>query len=182
MVLGEPLTLFPPGVEMLLRGKNILIATGSAPVRPDLFPFGEGEIYDSDTILKLDHIPRTLAVVGAGVIGAEYGCTFRALGAEVHIVDGREGLPGFLDAEVSQALVRACERSGIIFHWKERVQKCIPQPTGDIRLELSSGLTLTAAAVLGIHAAKGTVTLVFGAKDIAHNQAAALKAYVEGKE
>jgi len=43
-------------------------------------------------------------------------------------------------------------------------------------------LTLTAAAVLGIHAAKGTVTLVFGAKDIAHNQAAALKAYVEGKE
>jgi NADPH-dependent 2,4-dienoyl-CoA reductase/sulfur reductase-like enzyme len=79
-----------PGGEIQLRGEKILIATGSSPVHPDIFPFGHGEIYDSDTILKLDRIPKTLAVVGAGVIGAEYACTFRALGAEVHIVDGRD--------------------------------------------------------------------------------------------
>ena len=137
-----------PGAEMLLRGEKILIATGSSPVRPDLFPFGQGEIYDSDTILKLDRIPRVLAVVGAGVIGAEYACTFRALGAEVHIVDGRDVLLPFLDEEVSSALVAAFERSGIIFHWKEMVQKCIPQPSGSIRLELASGALLSANAVL----------------------------------
>ena len=137
-----------PGGEILLRGEKILIATGSSPVRPDLFPFGQGEIYDSDTILKLDRIPKTLAVVGAGVIGAEYACTFRALGAEVHILDGRDVLLPFLDAEVSQALVAALERSGIVFHWKEKVQKCIPQESGGVRLELSSGAALTVDAVL----------------------------------
>jgi len=137
-----------PDAEMLLRGEKIIIATGSSPVRPDLFPFGQGEIYDSDTILKLDRIPRSLAVVGAGVIGAEYGCTFRALGAEVHIIDGRDVLLPFLDAEVSGALVGAFERSGIVFHWKEMVEKCLPQASGEIRLELSSGAVLTVDAVL----------------------------------
>jgi NAD(P) transhydrogenase len=136
-----------PG-EILLRGEKILIATGSSPVRSDLFPFGTGEIYDSDTILKLDRIPKKLAVIGAGVIGAEYACTFRALGADVEIIDGRDVLLPFLDAEVSRELVSALERSGIVFHWNERVQKCLPQPSGGVRLELSSGAALTAEAVL----------------------------------
>jgi NAD(P) transhydrogenase len=141
----DPSTL---GGEIQLRGEKILIATGSSPVHPDVFPFGHGEIYDSDTILKLGRIPKTLAVVGAGVIGAEYGCTFRALGAKVHIVDGRDIFLPFLDAEVSQALVSALQRSGIVFHWKENVQKCIPLESGGVRLELSSGVALTGDAVL----------------------------------
>jgi NAD(P) transhydrogenase len=137
-----------PRKEIRLRGEKILIATGSSPVHPDLFPFGHGEIHDSDTILKLERIPKTLAVVGAGVIGAEYGCTFSALGAEVHILDGRDVLLPFLDAEVSEALVGAFQRSGIVFHWKENVQKCIPLESGGVRLELSSGAALTSDAVL----------------------------------
>jgi NAD(P) transhydrogenase len=137
-----------PGGETRLRGEKILIGTGSSPVHPDVFPFGDGEIYDSDTILKLNRIPKILAVVGAGVIGAEYGCTFRALGAEVHILDGRDVLLPFLDAEVSQALAGALQRSGIVFHWKEKVHKCIPTESGSVRLELSSGAALTADAVL----------------------------------
>ena len=136
------------GGKIQLHGEKILIATGSSPVRSGLFPFGHGEIYDSDTILKLDRIPKTLAVVGAGVIGAEYGCTFNALGAEVHILDGRDLLLPFLDAEVSRALVGAFQRSGIVFHWKENVQKCIPLKSGGIRLELASGAALTGDAVL----------------------------------
>jgi NAD(P) transhydrogenase len=136
------------GGDIQLHGDKILIATGSSPVHPELFPFGHGEIYDSDTILRLDCIPKTLAVVGAGVIGAEYGCTFRALGAEVHIIDGRNLLLPFLDAEVSQALVGAFHRNGIVFHWKEDVQKCSPENSGGVRLELSSGAVLTADAVL----------------------------------
>ena len=134
--------------EILLRGGKILIATGSSPVRPPIFPFGQGEVYDSDTILKLDRIPKKLAVVGAGVIGAEYGCTFRALGAEVHILDGRNVLLPFLDAEFSRELAAAFERSGIVFHWNEKVLKCIPQPSDGVKLELSSGAVLDADAVL----------------------------------
>jgi NAD(P) transhydrogenase len=136
------------GGVIRLRGEKIVIGTGSSPVHRDLFPFGHGAIYDSDTILKLDRIPKTLAVVGAGVIRAEYGCTFSALGAKVRILDGRDVLLPFLDAEVSQALMGALQRSGIVSHWKENVQKCIPLESGGVRLELSSGVALTADAVL----------------------------------
>src|SRR5258708_13146150 len=87
-------------------------------------------------------------VGGEGVSGAEFGCTFNALGGEVHILDGRDVLLPFLDAEVSQALVGALQRSGIVFHWKENVQKCIPLESGGVRLELSSGAAQTADAVL----------------------------------
>ena len=61
-----------------------------------------------------------MAVIGAGTIGSEYACTFAALGTLVHLIDGREVLMSFLDGEVSRALVKEMERSGIVFHWKER--------------------------------------------------------------
>jgi NAD(P) transhydrogenase len=137
-----------PAQEIRLRGEKILIATGSSPVRPPLFPFGQGEIYDSDTILKLDRIPKKMAIIGAGVIGAEYGCTFQALGAEVHIIDGRDVLLPFLDHEVSKALAASLERSGIVFHWKETVKKCTPLPGDGVRLEFSSGAAIDFDAVL----------------------------------
>lgn len=133
---------------VLLRGENILIATGSSPVRPELFPFGMGEIYDSDTILKLDRIPKTMAAIGAGVIGSEYGCTFAALGAKVHIIDGRDKLLPFLDVEVSLALAAAMERAGITFHWNETVGQCVVLPSGEVTLNFASGASLTVDAVL----------------------------------
>jgi NAD(P) transhydrogenase len=140
----------PPasGEDILLRGENILIATGSSPVRPDLFPFDKGEVYDSDTILDLDRIPKMMAVIGAGVIGSEYACTFSALGGKVHIIDGRDKLLPFLDPDVSQALVAAMERTGITFHWNEMVRQCALLPNDGATLSLSSGTSLTVDAVL----------------------------------
>ena len=146
--LGSVTPLGFNGGELLLRAEKIIIATGSAPVRPALFPFGHGEIYDSDTILTLDRIPKTLAVVGAGVIGAEYACTFRALGSEVCIIDGRDVLLPFLDTEVSHALVAALESSGIVFRWKEKVEACSVQDSGCVHLTLSSGAILDTDALL----------------------------------
>ena len=101
-----------------MRGEHILIAIGSVPVRPEAFPFDRPEIYDSDTILDLDRLPGRMAVIGAGVIGCEYACTFAALGTEVHVVDGRDALLPFLDAEISRVLGTVMERHGIVFHWK----------------------------------------------------------------
>jgi NAD(P) transhydrogenase len=133
---------------LLLRGEKILIATGSSPVRPPVFPFGQGEVYDSDSILSLDKIPKTMAVIGAGVIGSEYGCTFAALGAKVHIIDGRDKLLPFLDAEVSHALETAMQATGVTFHWKETVQKCEIGEGGAVTLTFASGTTMTVDAVL----------------------------------
>ena len=138
--------LVPDG-ETLLNGERILIATGSSPIRPPLFPFGDPGVYDSDTILELDRLPKTLAVVGSGVIGCEYGCTFAALGTRVYIIDGRDTLLPFLDREVSRALVAGMERQGVSFHWNERVLACAATESG-VTLTLSSGESLAADAVL----------------------------------
>jgi NAD(P) transhydrogenase len=143
-LLGEKIDTSQPAV---IRGDKILIATGSSPVRPPLFPFDKEEIYDSDSILMLHKIPKSMAVIGAGVIGSEYASTFAALGAQVHIIDGRDKLLPFLDAEVSHALQAAMERGGVTFHWKEMVQKC-ECANGSATLTFASGKVLTVDAVL----------------------------------
>jgi NAD(P) transhydrogenase len=89
-----------------------------------------------------------MVVIGAGVIGSEYACTFAALGTEVHVVDGRDALLPFLDADVSRALATAMERNGIIFHWKEQVRTCSSGTSGGVAVSLLSGETLTVDAVL----------------------------------
>ncbi len=131
-----------------LQGDCILIATGSAPAHPPGFPFGCREIYDSDTILELDRLPETMAVVGAGVIGSEYASTFAALGASVHLIDGRNALLPFLDAELSRALTAAMEKNGIRFHWGVRPRSYRQEESGKVTLTLESGEQLSVDAVL----------------------------------
>jgi NAD(P) transhydrogenase len=138
----------PAGTRTLKAG-TILVATGSSPFRPPEFAFDDDRICDSDEILHLARMPRTMVVVGAGVIGSEYACTFAALGVAVHLVDGRGRLLPVLDAEVSAALAHAMGGLGIVFHWNERVTECdAPASGGDVALRLSSGATLEADTVL----------------------------------
>jgi len=136
------------GGDISLSTERILIATGSSPVRPAVFPFGARGIYDSDTILELDRLPETLAVAGAGVIGAEYASSFAALGARVHVMASGYVLLPFLDSEVSHALAGAMARGGVTFHWNERVESCVKSEPGKITLRLTSGERLSVDAVL----------------------------------
>lgn len=133
---------------LTLQGDKILIATGSSPLRPATFPFGQPHIYDSDTILNLDSLPKSLAVIGAGVIGSEYACIFAALGVKVHLIDGRDILLPFLDREVSNALGAAMENHGIVFHRNERVEQCVGADSNRYVLKLSSKTELPVEAVL----------------------------------
>ena len=134
--------------DTLLRGEKILIATGSSPVRPAEFPFEHPRVHDSDEILEIGALPKKLAVVGAGVIGAEYASTFAALGVEVHLIDGRDSLLGFLDREISENIQRAMTAAGVHFIWKEKVKRCDAPSTGDVALTLTSGATLAVSDVL----------------------------------
>ena len=144
----DPATSGKDGEPVLLRGAAILIATGSAPVRPATFPFEHPQVCDSDQILALRRLPRRLAVVGAGVIGSEYACVFAALGCEVHVIDARDLLLPFLDHEMTQTLQAAMERLGIVFHWNEKVERCDAPERGDIALALASGERLAVDTVL----------------------------------
>jgi NAD(P) transhydrogenase len=92
------------GAPITLRGDVILIATGSVPSRGRGIPFEDPRVYDSDEILEMQKLPRTMAVVGAGVIGCEYATIFAALGIRVTVIDGRDRLLSFLDGEIAELL------------------------------------------------------------------------------
>lgn len=145
---GHTIAVAGPGGESTLRGEHIILAIGSSPARPPAFPFEHTRVHDSDEVVNLEQVPKSLAVVGAGVIGAEYACTFAALGVPVHIIDGRDCLLPFLDLEIAQALTGAMTRLGITFHWKEQVSACAAPADGDICLTLGSGQALNVDAVL----------------------------------
>jgi len=137
-----------PGAPPIdLATEIVLIATGSSPRRAGLFPFDHPRVFDSDEILAIGSIPRSLAVVGGGVIGAEYASTFAALGVEVSLIEGREQLLSFLDGEISAVLKRGMENLGIRFLMPQRVARC-EAAAESVTLALDSGETVTVDAVL----------------------------------
>lgn len=101
------------GESQVIRAGNILIATGSRPRRPSEIPFDGWRIVDGDEILNLECVPKSMLIYGAGVIGCEYACIFRAIGVDVTLVDGRSTVMQFVDTEASQALAKSMEESGI---------------------------------------------------------------------
>jgi len=130
-----------------LRGEYVLVATGSSPLRPETFAWGSPRVLDSDTILALEFLPRTLLVVGGGVIGCEYACTFAALGVRVLLVDGRDVLLGFLDPEISASLKQRMVALGVEMVMPDRVTACEADDQG-VSLALESGRSLRGDAVL----------------------------------
>ncbi len=104
-VAPHELEIAHEGALRRVRGEKFLIATGSAPHRPPGIAFEHPLIDDSDEFLRLERIPRSLVIVGAGVIGCEYATMFAAIGARVTLLDGRGELLPFLDREIAARLV-----------------------------------------------------------------------------
>lgn len=135
------------GADRLVRGAAILIATGSRPHRGSDIPFDDRLVMDSDTILRLDRLPRRMAVVGTGVIGCEYASIFTALGIEVTLLGGRDRLLPFLDREISERLRLQLGLLGLQIRFETGVERF--EPAGDsVRLSLSTGDTLEVDRVL----------------------------------
>jgi len=130
-----------------LKGDVILIATGSKPHRPSEIAFDDVHTFDSDTFLQMDRIPKSLAVIGGGVIGCEYASIFMALGAEVTLVDGRDRLLPFLDNEISSRLRERLALLGMHFRFNERPVKTENSKDG-VRLSMKSGKILETEAAL----------------------------------
>lgn len=99
--------------EQLLEGQFILIATGSYPFQPKGIPFDNKRIHDSDTILEITRFPKSICIVGAGVIGCEYATIFATIGTKVFLINNREKILPFVDQEVSEDLVEEMRLSGI---------------------------------------------------------------------
>src|SRR5512140_819710 len=96
-----------------IRGELILIATGSSPYDPPEIPFDGKLIFNSDTILHLTRIPKTMVVMGGGVIGTEYASIFAALGVHVTLVEAKDRLLGFVDMEIIDRLMGQLKGIGV---------------------------------------------------------------------
>jgi NAD(P) transhydrogenase len=139
-----------------VRAPAILIATGSTPHRAPEIPFDDEAIFDSDSILGMTAIPRSMAIVGGGVIGCEYASMFTALGVDVVLVDGRDRVLPFLDLEISECLRERLAQLGVNFYLGERTTQIERTPNG-VRITLSSGNTLAVETALFAAGRRGAV-------------------------
>lgn len=130
-----------------LETEIILIATGSSPHRPPEIPFDGQRIFDSDSILHMGFIPRTMIVVGGGVIGCEYASVFAALGIQVTLLDRHERILPFVDQEIVTRLTDQLGNLGLRLLLNAPIQQT-ERLENAIRLTLASGETVAADCAL----------------------------------
>jgi NAD(P) transhydrogenase len=143
------------GGEQRVTAEKIVVATGSEPAHPPDIAFDGRTILDSDDIvLRLQRIPRTLVVVGAGVIGIEFASMFAALGTKVTVVDGRPDMLDFCDQEIVEALRYHLRDLGVTFRFGEVVTRVSQLDDGTLTT-LKSGKQIAADAVFYSAGRKG---------------------------
>ncbi|KAB2379231.1 Si-specific NAD(P)(+) transhydrogenase [Actinomadura montaniterrae] len=137
----------PGGREQKVTADRIVIATGTRPARPESVAFDEKTIIDSDGIINLDHVPETMVVVGAGVIGIEYASMFAALGTKVTVVERRDRMLEFCDLEIVEALKYHLRDLAVTFRFGETVASVERMARGAITV-LESGKRIPADTVM----------------------------------
>lgn len=159
-----------------LTAEHFLIAVGTYPSKPHGVALDWQTIITSDDVLTIDQLPRTMAVVGAGVIGIEYASMFAALGVHVTVIDQRPRPLEFLDSEIVDELIHQLRKSDVTFRGGDAVVRIdvvqTAQPQG--LLQLASGKHIVADVVLF---SAGRV----GATDALHLEAAGLTADERGR-
>ncbi len=131
-----------------LSADTILIATGTVPARPDVIPFENNLIVDADGLIQLKKLPRSLVVVGAGVIGAEYASILALLDIEVTLIDQRPRLLDFVDAEIAEALSYHMRNIGMTLYFSKQVVSVNKTSRGKVRTTLKGGKKLLSDALL----------------------------------
>ncbi len=106
----------------LITADKFVVAVGTKPAKPSHVPFDDQTVFCSDSFLKLRHLPKSIIVVGGGVIGCEYACIMATLGVRVTLVEGRHQVLGFLDHEMAEAFQYHMRRMGITLRLGEKVE------------------------------------------------------------
>ena len=131
-----------------LTADYFVIASGSHPYHPEDVPFDNPRVVDSDTILKMDDLPGTLTVYGAGVIGCEYASAFKNIGIKVNLVNTRERLLEYLDDEISSALSYYMrDEQGVLIRQNEEYERVEVNDNGVV-LHLKTGKVIKSDMLL----------------------------------
>jgi len=131
-----------------LEGEYVILATGTKPAANSKVPINGRNIINSDQILAMPTLPRTLIVVGGGVIGVEYACMFATLGVRVIIVEKRPRLLEFADTEMVEALSYQMRDRRATMRLNEEVESVEELPDGKVAANLVSKKRIIADALL----------------------------------
>lgn len=126
----------------------IVVAVGTEPARPDDIAFDGESIIDSDGLLTLKHLPKSLTIVGAGVIGCEYACILATLGIPVVLVERRPRLLEFVDNEIIEALQYQMRNIGITLRLNEEVVGIKKSADLSVAIHLKSGKKISAPLLM----------------------------------
>lgn len=137
-----------PHASETLTADYVVIATGTTPARPPNVPFNDGCIVDSDGLLHLKKLPKSMIIVGGGVIGTEYACMMAALDVRVILTEQRDRLLDFVDSEIIESLQYQMRQAGITLRLGERVEEVVRLPDGTVQAKLQSGKHLHAETLL----------------------------------
>ncbi len=136
------------GSELVQAREAIILAVGTVPARPPHIPFDDHRVVDSDSFLRMPSLPRSLIIVGGGVIGTEYACMMNTLGVRVILVEARTRLLDFVDEEISEALQYHMRSADITLRLGEKVSEVRVLSNGLVEATLASGKHLRAEALL----------------------------------
>ncbi|GAC1361570.1 MAG: Si-specific NAD(P)(+) transhydrogenase [Acidobacteriaceae bacterium] len=132
----------------IYEAKNILIGTGTKPASSPKVAINGTSIINSDQVLDLKALPKTLIVVGGGVIGVEYTCMFSALGVRVTLIERRPRLLEFADQEIVEALSYHLRDSRVTMRLNEEVESVEQNPDGTVNANLESKKRVQGDALL----------------------------------
>ncbi len=147
------------GSKEIITAEKTAIATGSRPYCPKDIDFSHPRVYNSDTILNLDHEPKSIIIYGAGVIGTEYASIFRGLGVKVDLVNMRDRLLSFLDAEISDALSYHLWNNGVVIRHTESYSS-VEGREDSVILNLESGKRMRADCLLFANGRTGNTDML----------------------
>ncbi len=162
------------GEIIRVSASSILLAVGTKPYKPAHIPFDGVSILDSDELLEIKELPRSMIVIGAGVIGIEYATIFSALDTAVTVVEPRSTMLDFIDKEIVEDFSYQLRDRNMKLLFGETAEKVEHEPNGKCRVTLQNGRVLTADMVLF---AAGRV----GATDSLNLAAAGLEADNRGR-
>lgn len=135
-------------MQEVFSADNIVLATGTVPRHPPGFEFDGQVIVDSNGILHLEKLPRTMAVVGGGVIGSEYASMFATLGVEVTIIEAHSSILSHVDVDIRDALCHYLRQQRVTILTHEKVDKCRLAPDGRAIVFLESGKRIVSDTLL----------------------------------
>ena len=138
----------PDGEERIVRGHHVLIAVGTHPFRPDYVPFNGENVFDSDEIVAIPKLPRSLAVIGAGVIGVEYATIFSALEVQVTLIEPRSSFLDFIDKELMEEFVHELRDRNVALRLGAEVSKIDFDGQGRPVCHLATGRDVTSEVLL----------------------------------